>query len=161
MNALIDNPDQLALLQERPELIPAAVEEFLRWASPVYHFRRTATRDVDLHGKTIKEGDKVVMWFASGNRDATVFTDPDRFDVTRRDVDHVTFGKGGPHFCLGNALARMEIRLMFTELVPRLASAVHAGPVQRVRSNFVNGIKKFPVTVRTNVQTTPSQEALT
>jgi cytochrome P450 len=149
MNALVDNPDQLALLQERPELIPDAVEEFLRWASPVYHFRRTATRDVDLHGRTIREGDKVVMWFAAANRDPAVFDDPYRFDVTRRHVDHVTFGKGGPHFCLGNALARMEIRLMFGELVPRLAGARHAGPVTRVRSNFVNGIKTFPVSVTT------------
>jgi cytochrome P450 len=147
MNALVDHPDQLALLQERPELIPDAVEEFLRWASPVYHFRRTATRDVELHGRTVREGDKVVMWFAAANRDPAVFDDPHRFDVTRRHVDHVTFGKGGPHFCLGNALARMEIRLMFSELVPRLADARHAGPVTRVRSNFVNGIKSFPIEV--------------
>jgi cytochrome P450 len=149
MNALIDNPDQLSLLQERPELVPEAVEEFLRWASPVYHFRRTATRDVELHGRRISEGDKVVMWFAAGNRDPEVFEDPYRFDVSRRHVDHLTFGKGGPHFCLGNALARLEIRLMFGELVPRLASARHTGPVQRVRSNFVNGIKRFPVRVTT------------
>jgi cytochrome P450 len=149
MNALIDNPDQMELLQERPELIPDAVEEFLRWASPVYHFRRTATRDVEMHGRTVREGDKLVMWFAAANRDPAVFEDPYRFDVTRRHIDHVTFGKGGPHFCLGNALARMEIRLMFSELIPRLASARHAGPVARVRSNFVNGIKKFPVSVTT------------
>lgn len=147
MNALLDNPDQLELLQERPELIPAAVEEFLRWASPVYHFRRTATRDVELRGSTIREGDKVVVWFAAGNRDPAVFDDPYRFDVTRTNIDHVTFGKGGPHFCLGNALARMEIRVMFSELIPRLAAAGHAGPVRRVRSNFVNGIKSFPVRI--------------
>ena len=148
MKALIDNPDQLALLQEQPELIPGAVEEMLRWASPVYHFRRTATRDVDLHGKTIKAGEKVVVWFASGNRDDRVFDDPYRFDVTRTRVDHVTFGKGGPHFCLGNQLARMEIRIMFEELVPRLTEGITlGGDVTRVRSNFVNGIKKFPVTV--------------
>lgn len=149
MLALIENPDQLALLRERPELIPDAVEEFLRWASPVYHFRRTATRDVELGGKQIKEGDKVVMWFGSGNRDDAVFDDPYRFDVTRRNVDHVTFGKGSPHLCLGNMLARMEIRLMFTELIPRLASIELAGDVTRIRSNFVNGIKKFPVRVTT------------
>ena len=92
----------------------------LRWASPVYHFRRTATRDVELGGKEIKEGDKVVMWFASGNRDEDVFEDPYRFDVTRTNIDHMTFGKGSPHLCLGNNLARMEIRLMFEELLPRL-----------------------------------------
>jgi cytochrome P450 len=147
MLALIENQDQLKLLQEQPELIPGAVEEFLRWASPVYHFRRTATRDVELGGKQIKEGDKVVMWFASGNRDDAVFEDPYRFDVTRTNIEHLTFGKGSPHVCLGNALARMEIRLMFTELIPRLASIELNGEVTRVRSNFINGIKKFPVRV--------------
>ena len=147
MLALIENPEQITLLQQRPELIPTAVEEFLRWASPVYHFRRTATRDVELGGQRIEEGQKVVMWFASGNRDEAVFDDPYRFDVTRTDVDHVTFGKGSPHVCLGNALARMEIRLMFAELLPRLSSIELAGDVTRVRSNFVNGIKKFPVRV--------------
>jgi cytochrome P450 len=148
MLALIENQDQLKLLQEQPELIPGAVEEFLRWASPVYHFRRTATRDVELRGRQIKAGDKVVMWFASGNRDEEVFTDPYRFDVTRTNVDHLTFGKGSPHLCMGNALARMEIRLMFTELIPRLASIELNGQVTRVRSNFINGIKKFPVRVQ-------------
>jgi cytochrome P450 len=147
MLALIENQDQLKLLQEQPELIPGAVEEFLRWASPVYHFRRTTTRYVELGGKQIKAGDKVVMWFASGNRDAAVFSDPYRFDVTRTNVDHLTFGKGSPHVCLGNALARMEIRLMFSELIPRLASIELNGEVTRVRSNFINGIKKFPVRV--------------
>jgi cytochrome P450 len=147
MLALIQNPDQLALLQTRPELIPGAVEEFLRWASPVYHFRRTATRDVELGGQRIKKDDKVVMWFASGNRDESVFEDPYRFDVTRRDIDHVTFGKGSPHVCLGNNLARMEIRLLFTELLPRLKTIELAGDIPRVRSNFVNGIKKLPVRV--------------
>ena len=148
MLALIENQDQLKLLQEQPELIPGAVEEFLRWASPVYHFRRTATRDIELGGKQIKAGDKVVMWFASGNRDENVFTDPYRFDVTRTNVDHLTFGKGSPHVCMGNALARMEIRLMFTELIPRLTSIELNGEVTRVRSNFINGIKKFPVRVQ-------------
>jgi cytochrome P450 len=148
MLALIENQDQLKLLQEQPELIPGAVEEFLRWASPVYHFRRTATHDTELRGKSIKAGDKVVTWFASGNRDEDMFDDPYRFDVTRTNVDHLTFGKGSPHVCLGNALARMEIRLMFTELIPRLASIELNGEVTRVRSNFINGIKKFPVRVQ-------------
>ena len=147
MLALIDNPDQLRTLQERPELIPAAVEEMLRWASPVYYFRRTATRDVEMHGQTIREGDKVVMWFASGNRDEAVFEDPYRFDVTRTNVDHMTFGKGSPHLCLGSNLARMEIQLMFQELLPRVKTIERAGDVQRLRSNFANGIKKLPVRV--------------
>jgi cytochrome P450 len=149
MKALLDHPEQLALLQERPELIAPAVEEFLRWASPVYHFRRTATTDVEAHGKTIKAGDKVVVWWASGNRDSAVFDDPYRFDVTRTRIDHLTFGKGGPHLCLGNQLARMEIRIMFEELIPRLALTPMrtTGEVARVRSNFIHGIKKFPVSV--------------
>ena len=148
MLALIQHPDQLELLKRNPELIPDAVEEFLRWASPVYHFRRTATRDVEVNGAEIRAGDKVTMWFASGNRDAEVFQDPYRFDVTRAKVDHVTFGKGGPHFCLGNSLARMEIRVMFEELIPRIASVELAGDPVRVRSNFVNGLKRLPVTVK-------------
>ncbi|MCX4906333.1 cytochrome P450 [Streptomyces sp. NBC_00878] len=147
MLALIEHPEQLAKLQEDPSLIPVAVEEFLRWASPVYHFRRTATRDVELGGKQIKEGDKVVMWYASGNRDEKVFGNPYDFDVTRQNNDHVTFGKGSPHLCLGNLLARTEIRIMFEELIPRLADIRLAGDVPRVRSNFVNGIKKLPVEV--------------
>ncbi|MDA8373699.1 MAG: cytochrome P450 [Actinomycetota bacterium] len=149
MLALIQHPDQLEILRHSPELIPNAVEEFLRWASPVYHFRRTATRDVELNGTEIRAGDKVTMWFASGNRDAEAFDDPYRFDVTRRKVDHVTFGKGGPHFCLGNSLARMEIRVMFEELIPRIGSVELAGEPVRVRSNFVNGLKRLPVTVKT------------
>ena len=147
MLALIQHPEQLARLKEDPSLIPVAVEEFLRWASPVYHFRRTATRDVELGGKRVREGDKVVMWFASGNRDEEVFGNPYDFDVARRDNDHVTFGKGSPHLCLGNLLARTEIRIMFEELIPRLADIRLTGDVPRVRSNFVNGIKRLPVEV--------------
>jgi cytochrome P450 len=147
MLALINNPDQLALLQQQPELIPAAVEELLRWASPVYHYRRTATRDTEIDGQPITSGEKVVMWFAAGNRDPDVFDDPYRLDVTRSPNDHVTFGKGSPHFCMGNNLARLEIRLMFETLLPRLASIELAGDVRRVRSNFVNGIKQLPVRV--------------
>ena len=149
MLALLEHPEQLAKLQADPSLIPDAVEEFLRWASPVYHFRRTATRDVELGGQAIKEGDKVVMWFASGNRDEDVFENPYDFDVTRTNIDHVTFGKGSPHLCMGNNLARMEIRLMFEELIPRLESIELNGEVRRVRSNFVNGIKTLPVKVTT------------
>lgn len=147
MLALLQHPEQLARLKENPALIPTAVEEFLRWASPVYHFRRTATRDVELGGKRIKEGDKVVMWYASGNRDEEVFGDPYSFDVGREHNDHVTFGKGSPHLCLGNLLARTEIRVMFEELIPRIADIKLAGEVPRVRSNFVNGIKRLPVEV--------------
>ncbi|MGI5486422.1 cytochrome P450 [Microtetraspora malaysiensis] len=147
MRALIDHPEQAEKLRQDLSLMPNAVEEFLRWASPVYHFRRTATRDVEMHGQKIAEGDKVVMWFASGNRDERAFDSPYTFDVTRQNNDHITFGKGSPHFCLGNALARLEIRVMFEELLPRIADIKLAGDVRRVRSNFVNGIKELPVTV--------------
>jgi cytochrome P450 len=145
MQALIDHPAAFALLKERPELLPGAVEEFLRWASPVYHFRRTATRDVELHGQHVRAGDKVVLWWASGNRDETVFAGPYRFDVTRDAREHMAFGKGGPHLCMGNQLARLEIRIMFEEILARVDSAEALGAPTRVRSNFVNGIKSYPV----------------
>jgi cytochrome P450 len=147
MLALIERPDQLDRLRREPALIGGAVEECLRWASPVYHFRRTATRDTELGGKQIRDGDKVVMWFASANRDEDVFARPYEFDVTRTRNDHVSFGKGSPHFCLGGALARLEMRVMLEELIPRLADIRLTGPVTRVRSNFINGIKTLPVEV--------------
>jgi cytochrome P450 len=147
MNYLIDNPDQMALLQERPELIEWGVEEMLRMASPVYHFRRTAAKDTEINGQAIKEGDKVVTWFAAGNRDPEVFVDPYRMDVTRNPNEHMTFGRGGPHMCLGNSLARLEIKIMFEELLPRISGIKRVGEVERLRSNFVNGIKRFPVEV--------------
>jgi cytochrome P450 len=145
MQALIEHPEAFATLKERPELLPGAVEEFLRWASAVYHFRRTATRDVELHGQRIKAGDKVVCWWPSGNRDEAVFADPYRFDVSRDAREHMAFGKGGPHLCLGNQLARMEIRIMFEEILARVDHIEALGPATRVRSNFVNGIKSYPV----------------
>ncbi|MCL6639816.1 MAG: cytochrome P450 [Candidatus Rokubacteria bacterium] len=149
MLALMEHPDQLELLKERPDLIPVATEEILRWATPVMHFRRTATRDTELRGQPIRAGDKVVTWYIAANRDPEVFPDPYRFDVTRSPNDHVTFGPGGPHFCLGAHLARLETRILFEELLPRLRSIELVGPVERIRSNFVNGIKRMPVRVRT------------
>jgi cytochrome P450 len=147
MNNLINNPDQLVLLQERPDLIPWAVEEFLRYASPVYHFRRTATKDVDFNGVLIKKGQKIVPWFASGNRDDSVFENPNKFDVTRNPNEHMAFGRGGPHMCLGNALARIELRVMFEDLVNRVDKVERIGEVDFLRSNFVHGIKRMPVKV--------------
>ena len=147
MNYLIENPQQMALLQERPDLIPWAVEEFIRMASPVYHFRRTATKDVEFNGVQIKAGQKVVPWFASGNRDSAVFDDPYKFDVTRNPNEHMSFGRGGPHLCLGNALARLEIRIMFEDLLQRVDKVERVGDIDHLRSNFVNGIKRFPVKV--------------
>lgn len=144
---LIKHPEQLARLQENPELIPWAVEEFLRFASPVYHFRRTATKDVEIHGRKIAAGAKVVTWFASGNRDEAVFKEANTFDVTRNPNEHMTFGRGGPHMCLGNALARIELRVMFEDLISRIDSIELTGPVDYLRSNFVHGIKRMPVKV--------------
>jgi len=147
MNNLMNNPDQLALLQEHPELIPWAVEEFLRFASPVYHFRRTVTKDVEFSGQFLKQGEKVVTWFASGNRDANVFENPDKMDVTRNPNEHMSFGRGGPHMCLGNSLARLELRVMFEDLIGRVSSMKRTGEVDFLRSNFVHGIKRMPVEV--------------
>ena len=147
MQALMDNPDQLKLLQDDPSLIPSAVEEMLRWGSPTIMFRRTATRDTELRGVRIAEGDKVVVWFASADYDEEVFPDPFRFDVRRSPNRHFAFGAGGPHFCLGAPLARLEMRVMFEELLPRIGSMEPAGDVSRLRSNFINGIKHMPVRV--------------
>ena len=147
MSTLLNNPDQLAMLKNDPSLIPWAVEEFLRYASPVYHFRRTATADVEFAGTALKKGEKVVTWFASGNRDDAVFHDPYRFDVTRNPNEHMSFGRGGPHMCLGNALARIELRIMFEDLLTRDVVLERTGDIDYLRSNFVHGIKRMPVRV--------------
>jgi cytochrome P450 len=148
MLALMEHPSQMTLLQEDASRIPVATEEILRWATPVMHFRRTATRDVELAGQRIAEGDKVVTWYISANFDESAFEDPYGFDVTREPNYQVSFGPGGPHFCLGAHLARLETKILFQELLPRIRSIEPAGPVERVRSNFVNGIKRMPVRVR-------------
>jgi cytochrome P450 len=146
MKALMDNPDQMQYFLDNMDKAQTMVEELIRYASPVYHFRRTATKDVEMHGKTIKEGDKIVTWFAAGNRDPEKFTNPYDLDLTRFPNDHMTFGKG-PHTCLGANLARLEVRILFEELLPRLASIEQTGEIERVRSNFVNGVKRFPVRI--------------
>ena len=147
MKALMDNPDQMQYFLDNMDKAQQMVEELIRYASPVYHFRRTATKDVEMHGKQIKKGDKVVMWFAAGNRDASKFENPYQLDLTRFPNDHMTFGKG-PHSCLGANLARMEIRILFEELLPRIGSIEQTGEIDRVRSNFVNGVKRFPVRIK-------------
>jgi cytochrome P450 len=113
----------------------------------VRYFRRTAQRDTTLGGQRIAEGDKVVIWYASANRDESVFVDPDRFDVGRTPNDHVAFGGGGPHFCLGASLARLEARVTFEEVVAQVGEVALAGPVAPLRSTLVNGIKHLPVRV--------------
>ena len=127
MHALMTNPDQYAKLVADPSLITSAIEEIVRWATPVMYFRRQAMRDLELRGKQIKAGDKVVMWHISANRDEEVFADPFRFDIERSPNDHVGFGGGGAHFCLGANLARSELRLIFHELVTRIPDMALAG----------------------------------
>jgi cytochrome P450 len=144
MLALFEHPEERARLQADPALLPTAVEEMLRWVTPVMQFRRTLTRDVELRGQRLREGDLVSLWYGSANRDEEVFPDGARFDVGRQPNEHLSFGIG-PHFCLGANLARMEIRLMFEELLRRLPDLTLAGPVERLRSNFINGIKRMPV----------------
>jgi cholest-4-en-3-one 26-monooxygenase len=145
MVTFFEHPDQWARVREDRSLLPTAVEEMLRWVSPVMYFRRTATHDFDLRGHQIREGDKVSLWYISGNRDEAVFEEPDRFDVARNPNMHLAFGAGGPHNCLGLNLARLEIRVMFDELLQRMPGIQQAGPVQRLRSNFINGTKHLPV----------------
>jgi cholest-4-en-3-one 26-monooxygenase len=145
MKALIDHPDQFDKLKADPNLLPSAIEEILRWATPVLHFRRTALEDYELGGKQIRKGDKVVMWHISANRDETVFDDPFAFDIERSPNEHIAFGGGGPHFCLGANLARMELRLIFEELVRRVPDIELDGQVEYLRSNFIGGIKHMPV----------------
>ncbi len=147
--ALDGHPDQRDLLRADPqELGRTATEEMLRWATPVHHFRRTATVDTELAGTEIGAGDKVVTWLVSGNRDESVFEQPDRFDVTRAPNPHMTFGPGGIHHCLGAHLAKMEVRITFEDLLSRGVELQLAGPPERLRSNFFNGIKRLPVSVR-------------
>jgi cytochrome P450 len=149
MQVLMENPEVMGRLRDEPGLMPAATEEIMRWASPVIHFRRTATTDVELHGVRMREGDKVVVWLISANYDERQFPDPLTFDVTRKPNNHVTFGRGGPHFCLGAHLAKLETRVMFEELLPRVKTVEPAGPARRMHSNFTNAYKSMPVRVTT------------
>ena len=144
MRLLIEHPDQLRRLVDDPSLIPSAVEEILRYEPAVICFRRTATRDIELRGQKIREGDKVVMWYPSANRDEDVFVEPDRFDIGRSPNDHLAFGIG-QHFCLGANLARLELNIIFEEIVRRLRQPELAAPVRRLRSNFINGVKEMRI----------------
>jgi cholest-4-en-3-one 26-monooxygenase len=146
MNAFLENPDQYELLASDPDRhLPGAVEEILRWATPVLYFRRNCTKDTVVGGQTIRAGDKISLWYISANRDEDVFDDPFRFDIERDPHNHIAFGGGGPHFCLGAQLARLEIRLLFEELTKRYPRIEAVGPPDRLRSNFIGGIKHLPV----------------
>ncbi len=146
MLALIQHPDQRQLLRNNPDLFPKAVEEMLRWVTPVHHFIRTLRDDLELHGTTLKAGNKIALWYPSANRDPSIFRDPNTFDIARDPNPHVTFGGGGPHFCLGFSLAQLEIKVLFEEVLARLPDMELNGPVERMRSNFINGIRHMPVT---------------
>ena len=146
MRALMQHPEERRILLEDPSLIPSAVEEALRMFPAFAHFRRTATCDTEIAGQPVREGDKVVMWYVSSNRDASRYEDPDRFDV-RRNPEHQAFGAGGRHFCLGTALARLELRIMFAETLARYPEMEQCGPTTFVESGFINQLKTLPVTL--------------
>jgi cholest-4-en-3-one 26-monooxygenase len=145
MLALIDRPDEAERLRKDPSLWATAVDEMLRWGTSIHNFRRTTTRPTEIRGQAIDAGEKVVMYYMSANRDEDVFDDPMRFDVGRHPNEHVTFGGGGVHYCLGANLARAEIRATMQQLVDRLRDFELTGPARRLRSDFVNGIKTMPV----------------
>ncbi len=145
MLALLEHPEQWQMLCEDPALITGAVEEILRYTSVVNYFARTATTDTEVGGQRIAKGDKVVMWYTSASRDERVTPDPQRFDVARTEISHRAFGGGGRHFCLGAGLARLELRILFEELVRRMPDIRLAGPVQRLRSSWANSLTSMPV----------------
>ncbi len=143
--ALAQHPEQYELVRTHPDLIGSAVEELLRYASPVWWFRRTAAKAMTIRDQEIAAGDKVLIWFAAANRDPDHYPDPHRFDVTRNPTDQLTFGRGGPHHCLGVHLARLEVRIYLEELVRRVTAIELMGAPVRHRSNFTNGLKRLPV----------------
>jgi cytochrome P450 len=144
--ALSEHPEQRALLAREPEAVPLAVEELLRWSTPVMHFRRTVTRDVEIGGRLIPAGDWVLIHYLSANRDEEVFERADEFDVTRADAGHAAFGGGGTHFCLGAQLARLELRVLLEELYPSVPGLSVTAAPDRLRSSFFHGIKRLPCT---------------
>jgi cholest-4-en-3-one 26-monooxygenase len=144
MHTLMEHPGEREKVLRSPGLLESAIEEILRFAPAVHHFRRTATADTEIRGQRIRKGDKVVMWYPSANRDEAVFTAPARFDVTRSPNNHLAFGIG-EHFCLGSHLARLELQELFRELLTRLPDMQPTAPPRRLRSNFVNGCKELRV----------------
>jgi cholest-4-en-3-one 26-monooxygenase len=141
----MENPDQRQILLDDPSLVPSAVEEALRMFPAFAHFRRTATTDTELGGCPIRKGDKVVMWYVSSNRDEETFDDPDRFDVRREPNEHQAFGAGGRHFCLGTALARLELNILLEETLKRFPRMKLAGTPEHVEAQFVNQLRSLPV----------------
>jgi cytochrome P450 len=146
--AFCERPEQWDRLRADPGLLDTATEEVLRWTCPTHFMRRTATADTELGGARIRAGEKVVLWYVSGNRDEAEFGDPETFDIARAPNRHLSFGRGGPHLCLGAHLARLEVRIVLAALARRVAGFELAGPPRRVRSNFTNGLKELPVRIR-------------
>jgi cytochrome P450 len=144
---LLEQSEQRQRLIADPGLVPTTVEEILRWTPSLLHFRRTATRDLELHGRTIRTGDKVALWYVSGNRDERQFPQAARFDAGRDPNKHLAFGLGSPHYCLGAHLARLELRVWLEEMLPYLGGMDIAGPARRLRSNFFHGVKSLPIRV--------------
>jgi cytochrome P450 len=144
MLALIEHPEERRRLQADPKLLRSGIEEILRWTSPIIHFARTASRDVDFHGRRIRKGDVLALFYPSANRDEEVFADPERFRVERRPNPHLAFGVG-EHFCAGAHVARLELQMAYRYLLPRLEEVELAGPVERLTSNLVGGIKRLPI----------------
>jgi cytochrome P450 len=147
MLALLDDPEQMKLLRSNRQLAGSAADEIIRWSSPIVYFRRTATCDLELHGVTIRENDPVALYYMSANYDDVVFANPRHFDITRSPNPHVSFGGGGPHYCLGAHLARLEITVLLEELLAGTGSIERAGDADRLRSSWINGLKHLPVTV--------------
>jgi cytochrome P450 len=148
LHAMTQQPELLQQMQSGENKVwDTASDEFVRWASPATYFRRTATRDFELHGKTMRAGEKVLYWFVSGNRDEEAFSEPNRVNILRQNNRHLGFGQGGPHLCLGMWLARLELRVLMQEFVKRVKSVEQTGPHAFVRSNFVGGIKRLPIRV--------------
>ncbi|HLQ54272.1 MAG TPA: cytochrome P450 [Streptosporangiaceae bacterium] len=145
--AFCEHPDQWERLRAEPALLGAATDEVLRWTCPTHFMRRTAAADAEFGGAPIRAGDKVVLWYVSGNRDEAEFADPDAFDIGRSPNQHLSFGRGGPHLCLGAHLARLEVRVVLGALARRVARFELAGPPRRIRSNFTNGLRELPVRV--------------
>ena len=146
MRALIENDAERQKLISNPDGIAGAVEEMLRWVTPVIYFTRVAQQDKEVGAHTVKEGERVAMWYSAGSRDPEAIDNPDRFDVSRQKSPHQAFGGGGAHFCLGNALARLELRVLFEELVRRIPDMQFAGEISRLTSNFSNELTSMPVT---------------
>jgi cytochrome P450 len=147
--AFCEHPEQWERLRADPGLLDAATEEVLRWTCPTHFMRRTAAADTELGGASIRAGDKVVLWYVSGNRDETEFDEPDEFDIARSPNRHLSFGRGGPHLCLGAHLARLEIKIVLGALTERIAAFELAGQPRRIRSNFTNGLRQLPIRIRT------------